>query len=137
MLDLGKRACDDEAPSRKPGHPKKRVTIADPPIAKEVGMVESFASPKVPKMRQIKWKSSHFSLGEGQEDYSIVDDLVHRTMNITLPQLVAPSPHVRRELQQSISTQKSKRGGKVCNVSTISKDTDCYPHTVDMIIDNY
>ena len=33
VLDLGKRALDEEAPSRKPAHPKKRVTIADPPIA--------------------------------------------------------------------------------------------------------
>ena len=30
VLDLGKRARDDETPSRKPGRPKKRVTIADP-----------------------------------------------------------------------------------------------------------
>ena len=30
VLDLGKSARDDEAPSCKPGRPKKRVTIADP-----------------------------------------------------------------------------------------------------------
>ena len=88
VLDLGKRA-HDETPSRKPGHPKKRVTIADPLIAKEVEMAESSTNPKVPKMRRSKWKPSHFPLGEGQEDYSIVDDLAYRTMNITLPQLVA------------------------------------------------
>ena len=49
VLDLGKRARDDETPSRKPGRPKKRGTIANSPIAKEVEMAESFASPKVPK----------------------------------------------------------------------------------------
>ena len=37
VLNLGKRARDDEAPSHKPGRPKKRLTIADPLIAKEVG----------------------------------------------------------------------------------------------------
>ena len=30
VLDLGKRARDDETPSHKPGRPKKRVTIANP-----------------------------------------------------------------------------------------------------------
>ena len=137
VLDLGKRARDDETPSRKPGRPKKRVTIAEPPTTKEVEMAESSSNPKVPKTRRSKWKPSHFPLGEGQEDYSIVDDLAHRTMNITLPQLVTLSPYVRRELQQSISTQKSKRGGKVHNVSAISEDIDRYPHTVNMIVDNY
>ena len=99
-------------------------------------MTESSASPKVPKMQRSKWQPSHFPLGEGQEDYSIVDDLVHRTMNITLPQLVALSSQVRRELQQSISTRKSKRSGKVCNVFAMSEDIDYYPRMVDMIIDN-
>ena len=37
VLDLSKRACDEEAPSRKLGHPKKRMMITDLPIAKEVG----------------------------------------------------------------------------------------------------
>ena len=83
VLDLGKRARDDETPSRKPSRPKKRVTIAEPPMAKEVEMVESSSSPNVPKTRRSKWKPSHFPLAEGQEDYSIVDDLAHRTMNIT------------------------------------------------------
>ena len=99
-------------------------------------MSESSTSPKVPKTRRSKWQPSHFPLGEGQEDYSIVIDLAHHTMNITLPQLVALSPHVRRELQQSISTQKSKKSGKVRDVSAISEDIDRHPHTVDMIIDN-
>ena len=103
VLDLGKRTCDDEAPSHKPGCPKERVIIVNLPIAKEVEMAKSSASPKVLKMQRSKWKPSHFPLGEGQVDYSIVDDLAHHTM-ITLPQLVALSPQVRREPQQGIST---------------------------------
>ena len=59
VLDLGKRAHDEEAPSRKPGHPKKRVKIADPPINKEVEMAESSSSAKVLKTRRSKWKPSH------------------------------------------------------------------------------
>ena len=69
--------------------------IADPPpIAKEVELVESSANPKVLKMRRSKWKPSHFPLREGQEEYSIVDDLAHRTMNITLFQIEIGRAHV-------------------------------------------
>ena len=60
------------------------MTIVDPPLAKEVEMAEISADPKVLKMRRSKWKPSHFPFEEGQEDYSIVDDLAHRTMNIYL-----------------------------------------------------
>ena len=56
-------------------------------------------------------------------------------MNITLPQLIALSPRVRRELQQSISTRKSKRIGKVRDIYAIFEDIDHNPHTVDMILD--
>ena len=51
VLDLGKRTHDDEALIRKPGHPKKRVTIVDLPIAKELEMAKSSTSSKVPKMQ--------------------------------------------------------------------------------------
>ena len=45
VLDLGKRARDEEALGRKPCHLKKRITIVDLPMAKEVEMVKSFANP--------------------------------------------------------------------------------------------
>ena len=48
VLDLGKRAHDEEALSHKPSHPKKTVMIAGMLIAKEVEMAKSSTSPKVP-----------------------------------------------------------------------------------------
>ena len=62
--------------------------------------------------------------------------VIHIAPRITLSQVVALSPRVRGELQQSISIRKSKRSRKIRDISTISKDIDRYPHMVDMIIDS-
>ena len=112
VLDLGKRARDDEAPSHKLGRLKKRVMIVDMPIAKEVEMAESYASPKVPKMRRSKWKPSHFPLVEGQEDYSIVDDLAHRTMNITLPNLLHSVLEFKENYNKAYPHRSLREGGR-------------------------
>jgi hypothetical protein len=48
-------------------------------------------------------------LSRGQQEYSIVLDLSKKTANITIGQLIAHCPYLRRELRQGISTRRTAR----------------------------
>ena len=48
-------------------------------------------------------------LSKGQHDYSIIADLGKQPANITVGQLIARCPSLRRELRQGISTRRSNR----------------------------
>jgi hypothetical protein len=48
-------------------------------------------------------------LNQGQQEYSIISNLNKQTANITIGQLIARCPSLRRELRHGISTRRTTR----------------------------
>ena len=84
-----------EVVTRRLGCPKKKKVTSSPPHVPNADMTEAIAEKVKPtRTCRSKWSPSDLPLGIGQADYSIVGDLSTRTMNITLPQLLALSSRV-------------------------------------------
>jgi hypothetical protein len=74
-------------------------------------------------------------LSRGQGDYSIVTDLSKQSANISIGQLIARCPSLRRELRQGISTRRQIQPAEVRTVELAKGDMKS--SQVEARIDNY
>lgn len=63
-------------------------------------------------------------ISRGQKEYSIITDLSQQSANITVGQLIAKCPSLRRELRQGISTRRTtSRAAKVRLTEKVTNET--------------